>query len=228
MKFEDAFNAPRKFSSEKWDHYFEIYDHLFGHLYGTKVNFLEIGVQNGGSLEIAQNLFSKESKIIGLDIDPRCKIFETVVADHIIIGSQTDDNALQEIIKLTPNSLNIIIDDGSHVQSHMILTFLKLFSHLSQGGIYIIEDTHTNYSHKHQESFLGIGLYDYFKGLSERLNIDFMNPQHRKERFKLPRDQRPEMQKYPDIINDIFSIEFFNSIIAIKKKTRLEPLRIRR
>jgi hypothetical protein len=227
MKFSDAFNAPRNFTSEKWEHYFEIYDHLLGHLYGSKVNFLEIGVQNGGSLEIAQNLFSKESKIIGLDIDPRCKILETVVADHILIGSQIDDHVLQKIFELTPH-LNIIIDDGSHIQSHMILTFLKLFSHLSQGGIYIIEDTHTNYSHEHQESFLGIGLYDYFKGLSERLNIDFINPQHRKERFKLPRDLRPEVKTYPDIINEIFSIEFFNSIIAIRKKMKVEPLRIRK
>jgi hypothetical protein len=227
MGYKDAFDAPRKFSSEKWDHYFEIYDHLMGKLYGTDVNYLEIGVQNGGSLEIAQNLFSKKSKIIGLDIDPRCKIFETVVADHIVIGSQIDDSALSEVIKLSP-SLDVIIDDGSHIQSHMITSFLKLYPHLSYGGIYIIEDTHTNYSSAHQESFFGIALYDYFKGLSERLNQDFMNAQNRKELFKLPLDQRPASRKFPDIVHEIFSIEFFNSVIAVRKKNTPEPFRIRK
>ena len=150
----------------KWEHYFDIYDHLLGRFYESKVNYLEIGVQNGGSLEIAKKLFASNSLIIGMDIDPNCKHLENKVANEIIIGSQVDDTTLSKVSKYAP--LDIIIDDGSHIQSHMIVTFLKLFPLLSQDGIYIIEDTHTNYSPEHQESFLGIGLYDYFKGLSER------------------------------------------------------------
>ncbi len=33
---------------------------------------------------------------------------------------------------------------------------------------------------------------------------------------------------HPDIVRDIFSIEFFDSLIAIKKRTKIEPLRIRK
>ena len=224
--YKDAFDSQRNFNSDKWEHYFDIYDHLLGKFYGSKVNYLEIGVQNGGSLEIAKKIFSHDSFIMGLDIDPNCKHLEGKIANKIIIGSQVDDTVLSKVSEFAP--FDIIIDDGSHIQSHMIVTFLKIFPLLSQNGVYIIEDTHTNYSPEHQESFLGIGLYDYFKGLSERLNIDFINSHFRKERYKLPRHERSLINQIPDIVRDIFSIEFFDSVIAIKKRTKIEPLRIRK
>ena len=224
--YKEIFNSQRNFNSDKWEHYFDIYDHLLGKFYESKVNYLEIGVQNGGSLEIAKKLFASDSLIIGMDIDPNCKRLEGKVANQIIIGSQVDDATLLKVSEFGP--FDIIIDDGSHIQSHMIVTFFKLFPLLSQNGIYIIEDTHTNHSPEHQESFLGIGLYDYFKGLSERLNIDFINSHFRKDRYKLPRHERSSIHQIPDIVRDIFSIEFFDSVIAIKKRTKTEPLRIRK
>jgi hypothetical protein len=110
----------------------------------------------------------------------------------------------------------------------MIKTFIELFPYLKENGIYIIEDTQTNYSPEHQKSFCGIGLYDYFKGLSERLNIDYLDPSLRKSRYKIPREERIPIKKFYDIIQEIFSIEFFDSIVAIRKKKKLEPLRIRK
>jgi hypothetical protein len=110
----------------------------------------------------------------------------------------------------------------------MIFTFINLFPSIKENGIYIIEDTHTNYSPQHQNSFFGIGLYDYFKGLSERLNLDFIDPELRKNRYKIPREERVCINKPQDISSEIFSIEFFDSIIAIRKRKKQEPLRIRK
>lgn len=226
--YRKAFFENRRFSSDKWEHYFEIYDHLLKHLYDTDINFVEIGVQNGGSLEIARNLFGSQSKIIGIDIDPSCKHLETAgVASKIIIGSQVEDRCLNELIDVTAE-IDVVIDDGSHIQSHMIATFIKLFPHVKQNGIYIIEDTHTNFSPEHQESFFGIGLYDYFKGISERLNIDYLDSSKRRGLYKTQREDRVNDPRIIDITHDIFSIEFFDSLIAIKKRTRLAPLRIRK
>jgi hypothetical protein len=224
--YREAFFSERKFICDKYDHYFEIYDHLFGRLYNSNITYVEIGVNKGGSLEIAKKLFGPKSVIVGVDINPLCKNLETIgLASHIIIGSQTDDECLKQIISKSSN-IDVIIDDGSHIQSHMIKTFIKLFPYLKENGIYIIEDTHTNYSLEHRESFLGIGLYDYFKGLSERLNINFMDPSLRRSRYKIPREKRIPIQKFYDITEEIFSIEFFDSIVAIRKKKKLEPLRI--
>jgi hypothetical protein len=227
-RYEDAWYSQRVRTSDKWEHYFEIYDHLLGKFYDQQVNYLEIGVQDGGSLETARKLFDSRSVIVGLDIDPNCKTIEKQgLADAIIIGSQTDGSTLQTALTICPSGFDIIIDDGSHVQNHMVSTFVQMFPHLKQGGVYVIEDTHTNYSYEHQEGFFGIGLYDYFKGLSERINLDFMNAENRMVRFKQPRETRSPQGHPEPVLREIFSIEFFNSIVAIRKKTQNEPLRIR-
>ncbi len=226
--YREAFFCNRRYDSDKWEHYFDIYDHVIGNRYGTLVTYFEIGVQNGGSLEVARLLFGPNSTILGLDIDPRCAFLEREqIANRMFIGSQADESVLNNVLRYCP-SLDIVVDDGSHMQAHMVFSFLKLFPAVSQGGVYIIEDTHTNYSAEHQDSFLGLGLYDYFKGLSERLNIDFMDSQLRRDRYKLPREKRPPRAVPADICRDIFSIEFFDSVIAIRKKTKVEPLRIRK
>lgn len=225
--YRDAYFSERRNSSDKWEHYFEIYDDLLSAFYGQRVNYLEIGVQSGGSLETARKLFAPDSTIVGMDIDPGCKRLEdTGVATKVIIGSQSDDAILDQVIRQFPR-LDVIVDDGSHIQADMIVSFLRLFPILSENGVYIIEDTHTNYSPQHQASFLGIGLYDYFKGLSERLNIDFMDPKMRSTRYKIPRANRPPVEQPADICREIFSITFFDSVIAVKKRQKKEPLRIR-
>lgn len=226
--YRDAYFSQRTFNSDKWDHYFDIYDHLLSHWYGKDISFLEIGVQNGGSLEVARKLFGPNTKILGIDIDPQCRKLEAAgIANRIITGSQVDKRCIDEAVEFMP-SIDVLIDDGSHVQAHMILSFISLFPAIAENGVYIIEDTHTNYSPEHQESFLGIGLYDYFKGLAERLNIDFIDADLRKTRYKIPREQRPPRNVPPDVCREIFSIEFFDSVIAIKKRKKQEPLRIRK
>jgi hypothetical protein len=227
--YAEAFYAPRKFSCNKWDHYFDIYDrHLARHYGAAPVQYLEIGVQNGGSLEIARMLFGAGSGIYGIDINPACKQLETAgIADRVFTGSQTDPALLEEVARTT-GALDVIVDDGSHVQSHMLVSFLNLFPLLREGGVYIIEDTHTNYFPGHQESFYGIGLYDYFKGLAERLNIDFMDPARASDRFKIPREQRPPRDIIDDIGRHIFSITFYDSVVAVVKKVKLEPYRLQR
>ena len=227
-KYSDVWNKPRKLKSDKWEHYFDIYDHCLSQFYDKKISFLEIGIQNGGSIEVAQKLFDPKSSISGLDIDPRCSDISAILKNvNIYIGSQVDEQILNRITNDHNKKFDVIIDDGSHIQSHMIFTFTRMFQFINDGGIYLIEDTHTNYSPSHQESFFGIGLYDYFKGLSERLNLDYMDPASR-QRYKVPRNERDKKDYHNDISHFIFSIEFFDSIIAIRKKQKLEPLRIQK
>ena len=227
-KYSEIWSQPRKLKSDKWEHYFDIYDHCLSRFYDKKISFLEIGIQNGGSIEVAQKLFDPKSSLSGLDIDPRCSDISNILKDiKIYIGSQVDEQLLNKIATDHNKNFDVIIDDGSHIQSHMIFTFTRMFQFINDGGIYLIEDTHTNYSPSHQESFFGIGLYDYFKGLSERLNLDYMDPASR-QRYKIPRNRRDKRDYHNDINHFIFSIEFFDSIIAIRKKQKLEPFRIQK
>jgi hypothetical protein len=44
--------------------------------------------------------------------------------------------------------VDIVLDDGSHHMEHIYTTLKYLFPHLSDGGIYMIEDLHTAYWRK--------------------------------------------------------------------------------
>ena len=48
---------------------------------------------------------------------------------------------------------DLIIDDGSHIASHMLASFNYLFLEgLNDAGIYFVEDTHSNYFQSHRDT----------------------------------------------------------------------------
>jgi hypothetical protein len=71
-KFSDIFNAHEGKASDKWLGYLPIYDALFAEWADQRVTVLEIGVQNGGSLEAYDKFFVRADTIVGCDIDPKC------------------------------------------------------------------------------------------------------------------------------------------------------------
>jgi demethylmacrocin O-methyltransferase len=119
------------------------------------LGFLEIGVGGyendekgyansslgGESLRFWKDYFP-HTTIFGIDIQDKSALQE----DRIVIlqGSQTDEDFLARVVKRI-GSLDIVIDDGSHINSHVIQTFRFLFPLLNDGGIYVIEDTQTSY-----------------------------------------------------------------------------------
>jgi len=66
------------------------------------------------------------------------------VPGETFMGSQVDEQFLEELVR-TIGRLDIVIDDGSHLNHHVLRTFELLFPRLSQDGIYVIEDTQTSY-----------------------------------------------------------------------------------
>ena len=69
---EELFDRGTGGRCSKWRHYFEIYDRYLTPFRGKACTYLEIGVSQGGSLEIFQEYLGSEAKIIGLDIKPEC------------------------------------------------------------------------------------------------------------------------------------------------------------
>ena len=59
--------------SDKWSSYLDYYDTVFFSRKNESINLLEIGVQNGGSLETWAEYFKNAKNIIGCDIDEKCK-----------------------------------------------------------------------------------------------------------------------------------------------------------
>ena len=58
--------------SDKWSLYLTEYDRLFNDYRDKPIRLLEIGIQNGGSLEIWSKYFSNAVALIGCDINPDC------------------------------------------------------------------------------------------------------------------------------------------------------------
>lgn len=125
----------------KWDHYLNLYDRHFGKFEAPRL--LEIGVWQGGSLELWRKYFGPGATICGIDIDPGCRV--AVDAPNLVrIGTQDDPVFLRSVVE-EMGGLDIVLDDGSHFGKHQIASFETLFPLLSYGGVYAIEDLHTSY-----------------------------------------------------------------------------------
>ena len=95
---------------DKWVHYFNVYEKWFSSYRGKDIVFVEIGVYQGGSLQMWKNYFGKDAKIIGVDVDERCKEFEEMGGVFLsksahnrieIFGRRSKKNILASTFSLT-------------------------------------------------------------------------------------------------------------------------------
>lgn len=127
----------------KWPHYLPIYERYFADWRDKSPRFLEIGVFGGGSLDMWREYFGPSTTIYGIDINSECARLARPPT-QIRIGSQDDAEFLRRVVD-EMGGIDIVLDDGSHVGKHQRKSFEILFPLLSEGGIYMIEDTHTSY-----------------------------------------------------------------------------------
>jgi hypothetical protein len=163
---ELAFFAHAGRSVHKWHHYLPLYDRYLaplrersarpgfaaqiGRYFGARaasprpVRLLEIGVWQGGSLELWRGYFGPEAVIFGIDIDEACAALDGESGNHIRIGSQADAAFLRRVA-VEMGGIDIVIDDGSHVAADQKASFDTLFPLVEDGGLYVVEDLHTAY-----------------------------------------------------------------------------------
>lgn len=127
----------------KWHHYFDIYHNHFCRFREKNVKLLEIGVYQGGSLQMWKNYLGSNAKIYGVDVNPRCKELEEDQI-QIFIGDQTDRGFLRKL-REEIGTIDIVIDDGGHTMIQQITTFEELFPFVGEVGVYLVEDLHTSY-----------------------------------------------------------------------------------
>jgi hypothetical protein len=208
-------NEPKTLKVHKWHHYFEIYDRHFSKYKGTNPVILEIGVAKGGSLEMWNHYFKGQCTIYGIDIDPECKKYESSFSNvKIFIGDQGDSNFLNYIKTQVP-AIDILIDDGSHMNYHIIKSFEFLYSTVTPGGTYLIEDLHTSYWKEYAGGLLHSGsAIEYLKTL-----IDKLNAKHQEIVIPKKLTWEKDVVKKPDstFSNITNSLHFYDSIAVIEK-----------
>src|SRR5471030_2324353 len=179
----------------KWVHYFPIYERYFAPWRNRTLTFLEIGVSRGGSLQMWRRAFGPLARIVGIDIDPKCRRHEAPGV-FVRIGDQSDPGFLQSVIDEF-GAPDIVLDDGSHQMAHIRASFDFLYPRLPKNGVYMVEDLHTAYWKEYgggkdePGSFVNVA-----KHFVDRLNADH---------------SRGEIE--PDMITrDTFGISFYNSV----------------
>lgn len=206
----------------KWVHYFEVYERHFdayrdgfplpGGGY-RPLRFLEIGVSEGGSLQLWRKYFGSDATIFGVDIDARCAVFDNEGA-HVRIGSQADPPFLLSVVK-EMGGVDVVLDDGSHRAKDQRVSFDTLFPLLSYGGLYIVEDLHTAYwPRMYQGGYRRPGT---FIELSKSL-VDGMHSWY----HRWPQSRRNRLAKI-----DVGSVCFYASIVVIEKRHRDRPGHVR-
>ena len=138
---------PLPYNTDKpsFDVYFRNYERLFAPLAGKKIHLLELGISQGGSLELWRDYFGNGT-IAGIDISP-VRLDDPTGRIHVYQGLQQDTALLDRVRRETaPEGFDIIIDDCSHIGEFTALSFWHLFDrHLKPGGLYVIEDWGAGY-----------------------------------------------------------------------------------
>lgn len=210
--------------SQRWSSYLDVFERTFGPIRDQQVRILEVGVQNGGSLELWAQYFAQAKVLVGSDIDRRCG--DLTFDDpriHVVVGDVTTDEAQRRVIALS-DGFDVIIDDGSHRSADIIETFVSMYPLLAEGGVYVIEDLHCSYF-----ASFGGGLFAQRSamGFLRRL-VDIVNRSH----WGLDRDASEHLQPLADrplsaaflaALPTIASLEFYDSMCVIRRDAGPEP-----
>lgn len=192
---------------QKWVHYFDVYERHFSKYRDQEIVLLEIGVSQGGSLQMWKDYFGPKAKIFGIDINPKCKELEEENIT-IFIGSQSDRNFLREVKSKIPK-IDILIDDGGHTMKQQIVSFEELFDHVKLDGVYLCEDLHTSYWLEYGGGYKRKGTFiEYSKNL-----IDYIHGYH-SEQHSL------NVSNYTRTIQ---SAHFYDSILVLEKGEISKP-----
>jgi hypothetical protein len=155
----------------KWKHYFPAYERHMSRFVNHPVTILEIGCGEGGSLQLWKRFLGPHARIVGIDIKPACAAFEE---DQISvrIGPQEDTAFLQRVVDEF-GAPDIVLDDGSHIMSHILTTFGFLYPRTARNGVYIVEDLHTAYWPEYEGGLRSPNTFiEVAKALVDELNAD--------------------------------------------------------
>lgn len=208
------------FDTDKWKvhRYTPRYATYFWPLRFKKLKIVEIGVggytdpRTGGNSLRMWKAYFPNSQIYGIDVYDKRALEEERIA--IFQGDQTDAEFLKGVVKKI-GVPDIIIDDGSHINAHVIRTFEVMFPLMSERGIYVVEDTQTSYWPQYGGDSTDLNApstsMGYFKSLINGLNHHEL----------IHREGAPS---YFD--RHIVSIHFYRNLLFVFKGDNAKPIEL--
>ncbi|MBO9506224.1 DUF5672 family protein [Thalassospira sp. A3_1] len=202
---------------DKWGSYLPFYRQIMKDVRPGSI-YLEIGVQNMG-WPAALDPSGLFTRCVACDINPA--IAENVEGTRftdIIVGDATSQEAFEKIRDLNLQ-FDLIVDDASHTQHDILATFMKYWPLLRDGGDFVIEDTHADFSGVFAGgNYFGVSVYNFFGALAAQPTLNCFDPIVRRKNLAYRTMRRFYSTAYCDsIIESIKSLSFVNSCILIKK-----------
>lgn len=192
----------------KWHHYFDIYHRHFAAFRGRSPVVVEIGVYHGGSLEMWRHYFGPGARIVGIDVDPRCREFQAESIE-VLIGDQADRAFLADVRRRVPR-IDILIDDGGHTMEQQIATFEELYPHVQPNGVYLCEDVHSSYLAAFGGGYGKDGTFiQYAKALVDHLHAWY--------------SADPDRFRVSGLSRSTYAVHFYDSIVVVEKRPVEEP-----
>ena len=219
----DLYASHRGKVSDKWSLYLDVYERVLARHRATTGAFVEIGVQNGGSLELWARYFPQAAALVGCDIDAKCGALRFDDPRISVVVADVNTEEAYRAIHARASAFEVFVDDGSHTSRDIIVTFCNYFRHVKPGGTYVIEDLHCAYF---PEWGGGIGRgttsMDFLKTLADFVNLPHWQRQRPPAELLAPffaSGPRPGTGSF----RDIESVCFYDSMCVIEKRAAGVP-----
>ncbi|WP_426509751.1 class I SAM-dependent methyltransferase [Dactylosporangium sp. McL0621] len=207
-----------RYATDKWGglHWFTPhYQRHFSELRDEPVRLLEIGIGGyeqphlgGGSLRTWKRYF-RRGLIYGLDIFDKSAHDEPRITT--LRGDQSDPAYLREMAERY-GPFDIIVDDGSHISGHVLVSLRTLLPYVRPGGYYVVEDLMFSYFQGFGGSPTDLNSPDTSVGFLKTLADGL----HYEDRPGLD----PAQARYFD--RNIGAVHFYRGVAVIEKSANAE------
>ena len=154
-------------------------------------------------LDQLRSYLGPQAELIGIDIGEESA---AVCADRfeVLIGDQTDTDFLARVAA-ERGPFDVVIDDGGHSMRQQITAIEHLFASVREGGIYIVEDTHTSHWEPYHDAD-----QTFMEWVKDR--VDDINAYHVAREADLSQ-----------WTTQVAAIHVFDSIVAFDRRRHLPP-----
>jgi hypothetical protein len=128
-KFTHKFEQNTANVADKWASYLDVYDEIFRVYQEQPLKLLEVGIQNGGSLDVYASYFENAELIAGVDINENCQKIEFDDSRiKVVIGDCTDERKHTNL-SLPYHTISILLSMLHRISLKISSTLSLSFSH---------------------------------------------------------------------------------------------------
>jgi hypothetical protein len=214
--------------SDKWGIYLDFYERIFAPLRDKPITLVEVGVQNGGSLEIWSKFFAHAERIVGCDVNEKCRALRyDDPRISVVVGQVNSPPTFREIHARAPR-FDIFLDDGSHNSPDIIAAYYNYWPSVKPGGLFVIEDLHCAYFPTYDGGIdQPLNAMNFLKLLADGIHLEHWKGQGAngfEQRIApfLPAGAKADLS----LVEDVRSVLFLDSICVIEKRGEGEVVRM--